>query len=325
MVRLRKYFGLVLSALLTYGAILQSQEPNADSASGEQFPVGMWEATQSDGITVGIHLSVVPPSVPDAVFPAGTPIPQGSHLQIGVFQRKHKRLTYGDENFFVTGWTGPGSEDGGAVYANRKLEVHYHDRHSGSEIHLELALDPIKDAWTGQFHRDGFDRQVTLLRVSDRPEIAAPKLMLTSTDTPSLFRIEMQNLGTQDLALNLGIVLSGREQYVMALAFTLTAPDGRVLQLESPGPGIIAARVDPLIVPLPSGATYSILVDLDECLAPKEKISKLHFLPGKYILQAEFTGRAVSKSEANPDIAGITATHFWVGVVTSTPVEFTVQ
>jgi hypothetical protein len=285
----------------------------------------VWESTQPDGITVGIDLSVVPASVPDAVYPEGTPRPQGSRLQIGVLQRKQKRITYGDENFFVTGWTGPGSEDGIAVYANRKLEVHYHDRSDGSGIHVELVLDPVKDEWTGQFHRDGFDRQVTLLRPSDRPGIAAPKLLLTSTGTPTLFRVEMQNPSTQDLVLNLGLELAnGREQYVDALEYTLTTPDGRVLHLESRGPGLIAGRIDPLIVPLPSGASYSFLVDLDECWAPKEKILKLHLVPGSYALRAEYTGRAVSEPEANLDVKGIALMPYWVGTVTATPAMFTV-
>jgi hypothetical protein len=178
----------------------------------------VWESDQPDGSVVGIDLLVVPASVPGAVYPEGTPIPQGSRLQIGVFQRKHKRIACGDENFFVTGWTGPGSEDGLTVYANRKLEIHYHDRRSGSEIlrsgseilrsgseiYIELVLDPAKDEWTGRFLRNGFDRQVTLHRPPDQPDSVAPTLLLTYTGTPALFRVEMRNPSTEDLVLNLG-------------------------------------------------------------------------------------------------------------------------
>jgi len=321
----KRHFGLFLGALLACGEILLSQQPSANSANGEHLPVGVWESTQPDGITVGIDLSVVPASVPGVVYPEGTPKSQGSRLQIGVFQRKRKRITSGDENFFVTDWTGPGSEDGTAVYANRKLEIHYRDRQSGSEIHVELVLDPIKDEWTGRFHRDRLNRQVTLIRRSDRPDVAAPKLLLAFTGTPNLFRVELENSGIQDLVLDLGMELAnGREQYVDALKYTLTTPDGRVLHLESLGPAMIAGRVDPLIVPLPSGASYSFLVDLDECWAPKEKMFNLHFVPGSYTLGAEYTGRAVSGPEANLDVKGIALMRYWVGTVTATPITFTV-
>jgi hypothetical protein len=73
-------------------------------------------------------------------------------------------------NFFVVGWTGIGSSDAVESYVNGKLEIHYHDRVSGSEIHVELVLDPIKDVWTGHLHRKKYDGQVILYRASGRPD-----------------------------------------------------------------------------------------------------------------------------------------------------------
>jgi hypothetical protein len=168
----KRYLWISLSALLACGGILLSQQIGTDTPAEQHLPIGMWESEQPDGSVIGIDLSTIPASVPGAVYPEGTQRPQGSRLQVGIFQRLHKRIACGEENFFVTGWTGPGSEDGFAVYADRKLEVHYNDRVSGSEIHIELVLDPIKDVWTGKFHRKGFDRQATLHRTSDRPDSA---------------------------------------------------------------------------------------------------------------------------------------------------------
>lgn len=175
---------IFLSALLACRGILLSQQSSADAPGGQHLPIGVWESEQPDGSVIGIDLSVVPASVPDAVYPEGTPRPQGSRLQIGVYQRKHKKIACGEENFFLTGWTGPGSEDGFAVYANRKLEVHYHDRVSGSEIHVELVLDPIKEVWTGQFHRKGFDQPASLHRTSDRPDPAQGGCFLGGPSPP---------------------------------------------------------------------------------------------------------------------------------------------
>jgi hypothetical protein len=318
-------FCVFLIVSLASRGVLLSQAARPNASSGEHLPIGVWESVQPDGTAVGIDLSVVPASVPDAVYPEGTPRPLGSRLQIGVFLG-HSQMAHHVENFFVTGWAGPGSENGFATYANRRLEVHYRDPRSDFETHIELVLDPTKDEWTGRFHRGSFDRQVTLERASDQPGPAAPALLLTSTATPALFRVEMRNLGNQDLVLNLGIELAnGAKQYPDAVKCTLTTPDGRVLHLESMEPGIIAGRVDPLIVPLPAGALFSFLVDLNEYAAPKEKIWQLAFPRGRYTLQAEYTGRAVPQSQANVDVRGIALMHYWVGTATSAPLVFTIE
>jgi hypothetical protein len=175
-------FCIFLSALLASSGILLSQQSSANAPGGEHLPVGVWEYELLDGSVIGIDLAAVPASGPDAVYPEWTPRPQGTQQVIGVFQRQHKKVACGEENFFVTGWTGPGSEDGSAVYADRKLEVHYRDRVSGSEIHVELVLDPIKDVWAGQFHRKGFDRQVTLHRTSNRPDPAQGGCRVSSSN-----------------------------------------------------------------------------------------------------------------------------------------------
>jgi hypothetical protein len=150
-------------------------------------------------------------------------------------------------------------------------------------------------------------------------------LLLASTPAPTLFRVELRNTGTRDRVLNLGIELAnGAKQYPNAVDYTLSTPDGQVLHLEPIEPAFIAGRVDPLIVPLPAGATFSFLIDLEKYAAPKEKIWKVHLAPGRYTLQAEYTGRAVSESQANLDVKGIALMHYWVGTVAATPLEFTV-
>jgi hypothetical protein len=318
-------FCIFLSALLSCQGILLSQQPTANTPSGAHLPTGVWQSDQPDGSVVGIDVLAVPAEVPGTVYvdPEGTPTPQDLRLQVGVFWRKHKRIVCGDENFFAPGWTGPGSEDGITVYKNRNLEVHYHDPRDGSEVDIELVLDPTKDEWTGRFHRNGFDRQLTLHRASDQSESAAPTLMLTYTGTQALFRAEMRNPSTEDLMLNLGFQLAnGREQYMTAVEFTLTAADGRVLHLDPPGPCTIAGRVDPLIVPLPAGAAFSFQVDLEEYDVPEEKIGKLHLVPGSYTVQANYTGK--SATHRNLDRGGIVATRYWIGTVTAPSVVFTV-
>jgi len=164
-------FCLVLSVLLAPSGFLLSQNSSADLPNRHPFPAGQWESPETNGSVVGIYLVSIPVAAPDAVEPEGTARDHGSRLQIGVFQRQHERVACGEENFFLTGWTGPGSANGFATYTNGRLEVHYHDPVSGSEIHVQLVHDPIKDVWTGHFQRKGFDGEVTLHRTTERADV----------------------------------------------------------------------------------------------------------------------------------------------------------
>jgi len=150
-------------------------------------------------------------------------------------------------------------------------------------------------------------------------------LTLVATPTPTQFLVELHNPGRGDLVLNVGIALAnGSKQYPDRVLFTLAMPDGKVRHLEPPEPGFIAGRLDPLIVPLPAGATFSFPIDLKKCTASREKIWKLGFPPGRYTLQAQYSGARVPGAEANLDMKGIALMPFWTGNAQSSPVVFAV-
>ena len=133
-----------------------------------------------------------------------------------------------------------------------------------------------------------------------------------------LFMVDLRNSGSQALVLNLGTILgNGREQYANRVRLQLTQPDGKVLHLEMVLPGAIAGRMDPMVVPLPPGATYCLLVELEHYCAPKENIWKLNLRPGSYGLRAEYTGIKVSQESANLDMIGISFMPYWTGSVRS--------
>lgn len=152
-----------------------------------------------------------------------------------------------------------------------------------------------------------------------------PTLMLASTPEAHLFRVELHNPGSHDLVFDLGITLAnGAKQYPNAIEYAIKTPDGRILHLVPIDDlAMIGGRVDPLIVPLPSGATFSFLINLEKYLSPQEKEWKLHLPPGRYMLLAEYAGRAVPITEANLDVKGIALMPYWVGRVASEPVAFT--
>lgn len=152
---------LLGAVVLCEGSVLSQQQ----GTHRENLPVGVWESAQADGSTIGIDLTREH---------AEDTAPGKDALQVGVFHKQHQRIACGEENYFVIGEEDP-SHDALMSYAHGQLEIDYHDHVSGSEIHLNLILDPFRDVWTGHFLRDfharpfprqSFDGQVVLHRVS---------------------------------------------------------------------------------------------------------------------------------------------------------------
>jgi len=103
------------------------------------------------------------------------------------------------------------------------------------------------------------------------------------------FKVELRNAGKNDLILNLGIMLAnGRKQYPNAIVLILTDQDGKSRRLELRDPAVIAGRMDPLIVPLPVGSSYSLPVDLDRYWAAASREFEYKLNPGNYSLVTEF-------------------------------------
>jgi len=137
------------------------------------------------------------------------------------------------------------------------------------------------------------------------------------------FRVELQNAGQDDLILNLGITLAnGRKQYPKDIVLLLTDSQGKARRFELREPAYIAGRVDPLIVPLPVGSTFSIPVDLEKYWAAASKEFEYKLKPGMYFLEAQFSGRGLTQSEANLDVKGLALMPYWTGSITSNRLQF---
>jgi hypothetical protein len=138
------------------------------------------------------------------------------------------------------------------------------------------------------------------------------------------FKVELRNSGEDDLVLNVGVMLAnGKKQYPNAISLVVTDSKEKSLELGLPGPFFVAGRVDPLVLPLPSGATFSLPVDLANCLpvSPSEPDYKFE---GAYSIEARYTGKAVSSQEANLDTKGVALMPYWIGTVTSNRLPFDV-
>ena len=177
---------------------------------------------------------------------------------------------------------------------------------------LSAALQPSADTWGDAV--SGLQMTIYL----DRPEgvpSKAPK-----------FRVELRNAAQKDLVVNLGMMLAnGKMQYPNAVILILTDAQGKSRRLDLREPWAIAGRVDPFVLPIPIGATFSIPVDLDKHWAAESKEFDYKLKPGTYSLEAQFTGRSVSQQEANLDVKGIALMPYWKGTVASNPLRFEVS
>ena len=139
------------------------------------------------------------------------------------------------------------------------------------------------------------------------------------------FRVEMRNVGESDLILNLGIMLAnGKKQYPNAVVLTLTDAQGKSRRLDLREPAAVAGRLDPLVLPIPVCAAFSIPVNLDKYWAATSKEFDYKLKPGNYWLEGQFTGKGVSQQEANLDVKGIALMPYWMGTVTSNHLQFEV-
>ena len=150
----------------------------------------------------------------------------------------------------------------------------------------------------------------------------------TAQSQPKLpkFRVELRNVGDHDLILNLGFTLAnGRKQYPNAIVLTIVDTQGKARQFDLIGPAGVAGRLDPLILPLPAGSTFSLPVDLDKYWAAASKEFQYKFQRGSYSIEAQFRGKTVSSQEANLDVKGIALMPYWTGTATSNQLRFEVN
>ena len=139
------------------------------------------------------------------------------------------------------------------------------------------------------------------------------------------FKVHLHNMSDHALVLNAGIMLgNGKVQYATSIKLVLTDEHGRVLNLSLIGPALIAGRVDPLILPLPPGSTFSLPVKLEQYNDPKNNIWKLDLPTGTYALRATFKSEAVPQQQTNLDMRGFVLMPYWTGEVKSPEFQFSI-
>ena len=153
--------------------------------------------------------------------------------------------------------------------------------------------------------------------------VAGIALCLSRSAAPGGATLEVQNTGPKDAVLNLGIMLAnGARQYPTAITLMVTDAEGRQYHGELAEPAAVAGRLDPFIVPLPSGASLTLALNISEdAFYTSGHIEDFRPDPNKhYTVQAQFTGKGVRRAEANLDVKGIALMPYWTGTVISNTV-----
>jgi hypothetical protein len=142
------------------------------------------------------------------------------------------------------------------------------------------------------------------------------------------FGVVLENVGENDLVLNLGLMLAnGKTQKVHAIHFLISGAGEpiREMRLRSYG---IAGRVDPMVVPLPKGASYTIRCILDQYVVAEPETGFLahdasRLQPGTYKITAVYEGKLV-KEFINTDMEGFGLMPYWTGTIRSAELPFNI-
>jgi len=129
------------------------------------------------------------------------------------------------------------------------------------------------------------------------------------------FRLTFQNVGAAPTAAIIGSVLGNDRKYLVgSLGFTLSRAGAADTNFDYFDPTVVGVggRVDQWLVPLPVGASYSVVVSI-----PKG-IRDLFSTP------ADMHARLTTQENRNPnlDVQGLRFIHVWVGTLTSERISF---
>jgi hypothetical protein len=138
---------------------------------------------------------------------------------------------------------------------------------------------------------------------------------------PRHFQVTIENAGDRDLNVKLGFSLNnGRSHYPGALKLNVHKAGEKPRTFDYTNHmGGVAGRVDPFVVPLPAGASYTLRCSFDDFVDPHTLIPI--DLKAKYkFIAAELVGEAITEDEVNLDTKGIALIPAWEGKARSNEV-----
>jgi hypothetical protein len=156
---------------------------------------------------------------------------------------------------------------------------------------------------------------------TDKPALQISVMRDTSKVGQRAFLIKLRNAGDYKITLHLGMkTLNDTKWAVQAVHLLLTDASGKTLDLETGGYGIVGGQFLPFDRPLPPGASFQFVANLDDYASGKARfwpvkqgnVWRLPLAPGRYKLCAEY----VQTSAQEP---------VWTGSVRSAPLTFSIM
>jgi hypothetical protein len=147
------------------------------------------------------------------------------------------------------------------------------------------------------------------------------RLQLPATEKgkklPPQCEVVLENVGESDLNVNLGSSLAnGKSHHPTALRLLALSKGNKTRTLIYSIR--VAGRLDPYLVPLPAGSSYTLRIAFDK-FSDSETGEPIDLTRKDYRIAAEFVGEAVSK--INPDVQGLALMPYWQGKIRSNNVQ----
>jgi hypothetical protein len=139
---------------------------------------------------------------------------------------------------------------------------------------------------------------------------------------PEHFSIVVENVSNRDLNVKLGYSLNnGRSHHPDSLKLIVRAGEEAPRQLiYFDGRGGIGGRVDPFVVPLLAGASYTLRCSFKNFVDP-QSLRPIDVKARDYYIAVSLTGKPVTENDVNLDTLGQTMIPCWQGTIQSNEVR----
>jgi hypothetical protein len=138
-------------------------------------------------------------------------------------------------------------------------------------------------------------------------------------ELPPQCQVTLENVGDADLNVQMGFSLgNGKSHHPAALRFFALSKGNKTRTLIYAALPGVAGRLDPFVVPLPAGSSYTLRCVFDK-YADSETGGRIDLTAKDYRITAELIGEPVARIRANRD--GFALMPFWQGKTRSNEVQ----
>ena len=139
---------------------------------------------------------------------------------------------------------------------------------------------------------------------------------------PDHFSIVVENVSDRDLNVRLGYSVNNCRSHHPDSLELIARADGEAARrlIYFDGRGAIGGRVDPFVVPLPAGASYTLRCPFKNFVDPSS-LRPIDVKARDYRIAASLAGKPVTRNDVNLDTLGQTMIPCWQGTIHSNEVR----